>query len=334
MRRVSREAGNVAVITALVMTALLGAGALAVDLGGALALDARLQSQVDAATVAVAVACAENVVHGTPSCSTSAASGYLGGMTSTSTSLSTGAHGGRGGRVSITGGSTQPASAFAVTLFRDTGLEIQGTARATAAWGPRLTYDAVFPLAICKGPSLTPDTPFQLVIDPTSPSVQCDGVASPIEPFGWVPVDDTTECTTRIDLIAGTWLPTDDADDPPSVGNCDTQIDALLASVANGDPADDRTRILAISDRGVGGPSAGDAYALVAFEFNGLKFDDEDVTLPADPWDATCAAVDVQCIRGHVREWLPTDDGPIAEPGLSGYPGLSETTVLDVRLVE
>lgn len=343
MRRVRRDTGNVAVITALMMTTLLGAGALIIDIGVTLARGAELQSDADASALAIAQGCAEYAVDASnPVCSTTLADEYLGAMDDVTYDLVT-AYEGKAGRITVTGSTTSTASGFGRVLGYDT---YDVSVRATARWGPLLADDAVFPLALCKGPSFEPDEPVLLVLDASgTSSPPCDGVLPTVESFGWATPDDTDTCTRDVVLVPPTLLDSGPAEDPPTVGNCGTVIDEWFASVANGDPAEDRTKVLAVIDRSLEGPSGSPAHALIAFEFDGIRLGTRNATLPGKHWvpddpgsgqpsGVACLEADAQCIRGYVRTWIPPTEGPIADPDITDPSTIDDTTVLHVRLVE
>lgn len=341
MRRLTADGGNVAIIVALMMTVLMGVAALAVDVGAMLNQNARLQAGTDAAALAVARDCAEQATGLAPVPCTfaqaqSTANAYLADtpdVAAVTPTLST-ALGGKAGMVTVAGASTQPGM-FSSFL----GIEDQQTsARASARWGPLLAADAVFPMAVCRGALPEIDQPITLIVDPddAAPPDNCTGLGGDdVVPLGWYDADDPDACTRSVVLVPPDLLTSRPVQDLPTTTGCVTAIDELFTAIATGAPAEDRRRVLAVSDRQYGGPSAGPAHALIAFEFDGLRLGPREEHL-GDPWtaDSGCDVDTVYCIRGHVRNWVPPAEGPIADPALIGLPSIDDTTVLHVRLVE
>lgn len=339
MRGLSDERGNVAIFVAIMLVTLMGSAALAIDLGAVLSQQGRVQTGADAAALAIAERCAARAVDtAVADCSdttdlTALAQDYLdqsdGVVDPPDIDVSLE---GDAGTVTVVGRSTTPA-AFAG--FIDASItELDANARAVARWGPLLGADATFPMALCKGVDLTAGTEHQLALDPLAadPPAICENEPD-ITPVGWLDPSDASTCTRAVVLVPADILVSRALDDPPGGATCGTVIDELFDAVAAGAGADDRTRVLAVTDRQYGGPSAGPAHALVAFEFTGIRLGVREAHT-GEEWADPCTRDDVSCVRGFIREWVPPDEGPIADPDLIGSGSVDDTTVLHVRLVD
>lgn len=330
MRRLTAESGNVIIVTALLMTTLFGFLALVVDIGASLVRRSSLQTGADAAALAIAKQCAEAVVTGSTTCTTSIAQSYfddnmLGGspVQLDAPVLQT-SYDGKVGRITVNG-TFQQQPYFAGVLGHGGAQTVR--ANATARWGPLTAEDAVFPIAICKGPLPPVDQSVTLVIDPASATDpnQCDG--SPTEqPFGWIPPDNTAECASKITLLPSTYLNVGPVDTPPGGTECDARLDELVNDIESG-PPQDRQRVLVVYDAAAGGSPS---YALIALEFTGMRVAGRE----AHRGSTEACPTGQYCIRGVVRLAETPTDGPIVDPTLAALPGIEDSTVLDVRLVD
>lgn len=335
MRRLNHDRGSVAITVALSLTMLMGMAALAIDVGALLVEQRAVQTGADAAAIAIAKQCAEHAVDpSNPPCTTAPASTYLGENSTSSvtpTTALTTSYGGKVGRVAVIGAvDSQPLFARMLGMSAPVGV----SAAATARWGPLTAIDDAFPLAACDGALPGPDSgQVTLVVDPaaTGPPGLCDG-ADDANPFGWIPPDPASDCTAKITLAPSTYLAIGPADTPPTTSNCENQIADLLDAIASstGLP-EDRTRVLPIYDAAAGDSGSQPSVSLIAFEFDGVRIDDQEAHR-----GATEACPDgTHCIRGEVRDYIPPTDGPIFDPALAALlPNIDDTTVLDVRLVD
>lgn len=360
MRRLSEESGNVVVLTALMMTTLLGFLAITVDAGAMFVQHSSLQTGTDAAALAVAKGCAEAAVSGEGECTASIADGYLSGNAVDPGSVTVqktlqSSWSGRAGRVTVEGSAPQQTPFAAVLGLADTQTV---RATATARWGPLTAEDAVFPLAVCKGALPPVDQSFELIVDPAAPTYagQCDG--APDEPaFGWLSPDDPDLCTNNITLLPSTYLDILPSDQEPTSLGCQLVFDELhndidSTAICHETPhealhchgsatSEDRQRDVVVYDASRGAPGGRPSYALVSIEFIGARFAGR-ASHSAGGWSEPCSTGasdpvtvdDLQCIRGIVRANIPETDGPIVDPELAALPGIEDTTVLDVRLVD
>lgn len=343
MRGLSAEHGNVAIIVALMMTTLLGFGAIAVDVGALYVRKQQLQTGADAAALAVAKQCSEFVVAGdAANCNDGAAALTADDFLNSNLPVAlddydvdlTKSHGARAGRITVAASVEEPRL-LSWAIDDDTDPITVG-ADATARWGPMTAIDGAFPLAVCKGalPAIDEDLEVTLWSAPSGDELtgECDGAPNAL-PLGWLDPSDPGECATKVTLIPSMSLDLSPSDTPPATGACNTAISDLLTEVATGGTA---TRVLAVYDASrVFTPS----YSLIAFEFTGARLgglnEDGGVAWAGVCGDGTYPVDDLQCIRGKVVNYDPPIDGPIFDPSVLGPLGnILDTTVLDVRLVD
>ncbi len=342
MRRVTDDRGTVTVIFALLFAALLGMAALAIDVGILLVKHRALQTGADAGALAVAHDCARLVAYppaATPCTAAQAlatANTYFTAntMTPTADRQLVRTNGGRVGRITVTGEVQQPPI-FARFIGIANPLPVG--AAAVAGWGPVLSMDTVFPLVVCKGALSPPDVgPRVLRAQPwpmLPPAADCTG-APFLPPFGWTAPDDPVACTSDLDLLPPTIFAVSQPDNEPGNLGCVNAIDQLHDDIDTGSAAD-RTRILAVYDHQSGWFGARPAYAFVAFEFTGAKLAGRISHVPG-PWAGACDLADPveRCIEGIVRVYIPPEDGPIVDPTVMALPGIDESTVIDIRLMD
>lgn len=335
MRGLTGEHGNVTIIVALMLTVLLGAGAIVVDAGAMYLQADKLQAGADAAALAIAQECASSATLCDESLADQLADQYLGANAGNVFDVlpTVVPHpSGDAGSVTVRGQS-DIAPAFAGALGVEPG---PVGAAATARWGPVLEQP-VFPLAICLGAlDASGDTVESYPSGDEEPGL-CDGAPDAL-PLGWIQSPGGEGCTSDVTLAPPTSLAIAPSDIEPS--GCDQAIDDLLNALADpGSTADERTRVLAVYDASVGAGSH-PAHSLIAFEFTGVRIREDERDRDV-PWQGNCANFaepyligQLQCIRGQVRTWLPPVDGPIAELSQLDQTGISDTTVLGVRLVD
>lgn len=347
MRRLTDDHGNVVIITALLMTTLFAFLALVIDIGSSLVRKSELQTGADAAALAIAKRCADAVITGAVTCTTSIAQGFLndnalGATVNLDTPIMQTSYGGKVGRITVSGSTTEQAF-FAPALGLGSTQTVRATA--TARWGPLTAEDAVFPIAVCKGALPDVGGYVTLVVDPTATSdpQQCDG-ADAEQPFGWIPPDNTAECAAKVTLLPSTSLDVGPADSPPGGTECDARLDELANSIrvttythctwwrgchthTSSSPPEERRRVLVVYNGAVGGRPS---YSLVALEFTGMRLAGRE----AHRDGPEACAPGMYCIRGYVRHADTPTDGPIVDAALASLPGIEDSTVLDVRLVD
>lgn len=338
MRRLAPEQGNVTIIVSFMLVVLLGAGALALDIGALVVQRGTLTNGADAVALAVARDCALNAVEGTPPCDGSAAADYLEANGSSGASLVgspsfTGVQlDGRAGTVTVVA-TTTSAPVFAGVLGVDA---TSVTTSAAARWAPVIAMD-VLSLAICHDdsyPSLgVEETIVAQERDEPPPSSEC------VNGLAWLS-SVSASCTTGVHLLeeSGSQFQLRDAWDVPN--QCNNEMNDLLDAIADGAGPAERTIHVALYDPSGSLLEFHRLTALVAFEVTGLRLDDAHEETGGTPWDETCpvgqAEGELVCIRGFFRGSVPfSDDITIASDGDLTAPGprLADSTILSVRLV-
>ncbi len=207
MRRLTRsqdgsDTGAVAVVVAVAMVALMGSAALAVDVGSLLSERGQLQNGADAASVAIAQACAANSTS-TACVSPTATAQSLANTNTLSGSADVRSVTVSGSTATVTLGKTVPTS-FAAALGI---MSKQVSASATATWGSPTAGPAALPLtfATCVFQSVPLGTSMDLLehaIGDTSQSCRDAHNGSSLPGgFGWL--NDPTGTCNLASVVEG-----------------------------------------------------------------------------------------------------------------------------------
>ena len=266
----SNDRGAVSIITAIMMVALLGFAAIAIDVGMLYAERAQLQNGADAAALAVANDCAKGV------CGTySAKAGTLANLNAID------------GKTKInsvtfpTPGSTKvnvsSRNASGDNFIRLAFANIFGIstatlgASATASWGGVSSAVVPFPLTFSDCHFGLAGEMKLLQYHQTGLESCGRGTSGLIIPggFGWLK-QDSGKCSVAIDLTAGGGLVgSDPGNDPPA--NCDAVLSGWKAKISAGQPP---IVYFPVYDGAVGTGSWGIFHirGFAAFEVHGWKF--------------------------------------------------------------
>lgn len=345
MRRLNSDDGTVAVLVAIMLTVLVGAGALVLDVGAMYAQEGRVQAGADAAAVALANLCVSTGATA-PACNDEqTASAFALDLVqenaagSSVVSADLVAPTATAGTVTVTGRSTIGVVFAGVLGFDDHTVN----ASATARWGPVLNQH-VFPLAVCEGALddvIATGDPVTLQSFPlsTDPPQVCDGAPDAF-PFGWI-TPTGPNCTIDVSLSPTTYLDITRSDVlPAGCGGVLQDLHNLLVPAAAAS-ADERTRVIAVYDAGTQDASGRHPVrSFVALEWLGQRLGANIRPPLIGTWDEPCSELggpliaELQCVYGRVRTWTPPEDAPVADDVTLGQPGVSDSTVLDVRLVD
>ncbi|ADX73893.1 Flp pilus assembly protein TadG [Pseudarthrobacter phenanthrenivorans Sphe3] len=281
MRRVKDgnaiEGGAISVIVAILMVALLGFVAIAVDIGVIYSERAQLQNGADASAIAVAQKCARDATGVDCSTTSALASGLanrnaLDGMSKVHTiDLDKTTR-----KVSVTTSAKEVGGADnSVSLFFADALGIptkEVGARASAVWGSPMAGRTAFPLAfsICQVKDNIGGSLQLLQEHGKNSNVDCNygpSGAAVEGGFGWL-VQDLGKCGGTIDLAVS-----EGGSDPGNnaPGNCGTTLQKWADDINAGRKV---TVLLPIFNK-VTGTGSGAIYGLVsfaAFEVTGWKF--------------------------------------------------------------
>lgn len=197
LQRSDGERGAVAIMVAVLMVALLGFGALAIDVGRVAAEKAQLQNGADASALAAAQYCAKN-----PStCQSTAvtlANQYTPANSNDGTAVPSAVTFPASNKVKVD--TSTPASGLALTLARAFGqTSLQVRASATAQWGPPGSGSG-FPLAFSSAcydiSSSTQAGSIQQF--EYKPGMYCTGPSGTQIPGGWGWLDNANCQTTTV----------------------------------------------------------------------------------------------------------------------------------------
>jgi len=221
---IRRERGASAVVFALALIPLLGAGAIAVDVGALYAERAQLQNGVDAAALALAAKCAKNE----STCSTSATSGAQGYVDANAAILrdpvaNTPSIDTTGNEVTVTA-ETNVDHVLAQIIGVDSSVV---AASGSAEWGQPVAGNTL-PLAIgiCEFDDYPPldesATPTKILVQyNTTARAGCDETYSP-GGFGWL---DANDCIASLDISDGAIWHKGDRGNSIAKSECDVATD-------------------------------------------------------------------------------------------------------------
>jgi Flp pilus assembly protein TadG len=286
-RRLAGERGASAVLVALLLVPLLGAAALAVDLGSLYAQRAALQTAADAAALAIAQDCARGSCGATDATATSmitanASAASLAGVTLDATT------------VTVQDRTVQP-SWFARVLGVDSSTV---GASATATWGNPGSLVAALPLAFswCEfaaqtGGGLPSGTVSRTIyLTKTSGATGCTKPGGNVLPggFGWT---DTDPGACRASSHVGSQVGSDPGNSPP--GPCSP---AYLAGLVG------TTVLLPIFDQAGSQGSNGwyRVFGYAAFRVTGYNFAGQFQSTPQP-----CGG-NARCLSGYFTRFVDT----------------------------
>lgn len=289
-----RERGATAVIVGLMLVPLLGAAAIAIDVGALYAERAQLQNGADAAALAVAADCADATGCGGSSAIAAqfAAANALDGAAATLTPTFPTAH---TVRVQASTENADGTDALRHPFAQFIGIDATTVqAEATAEWGnPRAGEVIPLALAYCEFTGVTSGVRVLIQYDTNKP---CKGpTGQPINGgFGWLD-QQPGSCLARVDLDSP-WMGSDPGLDPPK--NCEAIFGSLEGS----------TVLIPIYDgaNGVNGQNGQfHLYAFAAFLVTGWKFtgNGNSIMNNPDPAAPSCTG-NCRGIQGYFVDWV------------------------------
>lgn len=363
MRRVNEEGGVVAVIVGILIVALLGFAALAIDVGRLYQERRELQNGADAGALAIAENCARDTIDCIESVVTDVADEYADENAEDDASYVE--------DLALDADEDYEVTVDLLSEDGDTGdhvvhhwfapvLGIESSevrASATARWGPAVAAEG-FPFGVCEklweenrpdpdGPGPRIDVRFKGTGEGADPvenkclDEEDDDFDPGTEPgnFSWLDQEDDT-CTTEYDFSDGSYTASGDTGvDIPS--NCQDEVDDMIdqihahkdkhGDVVYDDPADNDLpiKVLPIYST-VEGEGTNATYTLVtlgAFEFSGMKMKGGQ-NVVVEEWDeplCTGTGNNHLCVQGRfVKE--------VAIDGAIDFG--SDSDVLIVKLVD
>ncbi|KRE79687.1 TadE/TadG family type IV pilus assembly protein [Arthrobacter sp. Soil763] len=315
-----RERGGIAVVVAILMVALLGFAALAVDVGMLYAERTQLRNGSDAAALAVAQKCAKDINDADCSAASTLARGLANGNAGDGASNVAALLLDKANRtVTVTAGAQEPGKTpNQVSLFLARAMGINSTdvlATSAVTWGSPVKGPTAFPVAfsVCQVRGHV-DGSLQLLQNHGSnanPDCNYGPSGAPVEGgFGWL-VSDPGVCGGLIDLAVS-----EGGSDPgnSSPANCAATLNRWASDLTAGKEV---VVLLPVFDR-VTGTGNGAVYGLTsfaAFKVAGWKFSGNS-TLPdafrnTAPTVPSSVACDGNCrgIIGSFIKYVSLADG-------------------------
>lgn len=334
IRRKDEERGAVSVIVAVLMVALLGFAALAIDVGLLYAEKAQLQSGADAAALSIAQTCAEDPADvlcsdTSPLANTLADGNAHDGLTNVRhIDLPPGAQ-----QVTVgTGAQESGGDENSVSLFFANALGISSAevgAQATAEWGSPVGGTAPFPVAfsICQLVDETDE--LQLFVSHGDDAdASCGyGPSGHIVPggFGNLPQEDG-QCSADVNVTEEYVESSSGNNAPP---NCDAVFDSWKAQLTAGDPPVELFPIFDGVDVSVN-PAHFNLIGFAAVEIHGWYFSGEAFhNTSAFVGDAACTG-SCRGVIGKFVEMVSLEDGYDLGPIIDDL----DTTVVRLKLGE
>lgn len=229
IRRLRCERGATATVVAFALIPLLGAGAIAIDVGALYAERAQLQNGVDAAALAIAAECAKDEsACATPSSKTGTAQSYVEANAAILRDpvAATPAIDRAANVVTVTG-TTSVDHVLASLLTGTDASDV--SASGSAVWGSPIAGKTL-PLAIgiCEFDEYPPaeesETPSKILVEyNTEARAGCDPTYAP-GGFGWL---DAADCEADIDLAAGEIWHKGDRGNSLAKSGCDLEDDLV-----------------------------------------------------------------------------------------------------------
>ncbi|MHA7279173.1 pilus assembly protein TadG-related protein [Arthrobacter sp. MDT2-2] len=313
------EQGAVAVIVALMMVALLGMGALAVDVGAMYVEKAQLQNGADASALAIAQDCSGG------GCGTFTTTGQnfanwnagdtTSGITSITFPTATSVRVETNAREAGTG-----ADHFSLSFARVLGFENTDiTAAATASWGaptggsslPWTVSECIFRQSLSASQRAQLDSTGNFVGDPVPTHILLrydtgaplyPGCADPYRPggFGWLDLDGSG-CSAAV--VAPGIVSGDTGNSLPNV--CKSQLPTLTV-----DPV---LIPLFNSASGTGTKANYSLIGFAAFQVTGYKFGGAPSETSLDPLAPNCTG-SCRGIQGFFTRFVSLDEGLVTSP--------------------
>lgn len=279
------ERGAVGVMVVILMTALLGFAAIAVDIGLVYAERAQLQNGADAAALAVAQECARNLAAAqcTPTSTLAHSLSDQNALDGMSNVRSTTVDKSRGEVIVSLGAEEGGAAENSVSLFFARALGLASSevgARSSAVWGSPVAGSTAFPLAVsvCQVENRVDGSLQRLQAHGSGANAACNyGPSGQSVPggFGWI-VPEPNKCGGYIDLALSEGGSEPGNSEP---ANCSTTLQKWASEINAGREV---TILIPVFNKvtGTGSSAIYSLTAFAAFTVTGWKFSGND-TLPA-----------------------------------------------------
>ncbi|GAA2172273.1 hypothetical protein GCM10009784_02060 [Arthrobacter parietis] len=337
MNQKSDERGAVAVIVAILLVALLGFAAIAVDVGMLYAEKAQLRNGADAAALSIAQTCAYNSED--TKCSTSIMSGSLAKQMVDANALDNQSNPSNvtlnktAGKVSVTAGALEAGTTsnkVSLLFARALGFDdAEVTVTSSAAWGSPIAGETPFPIAfsICQVQGHVGGGLQVLQSHGSNANPDCNyGPSGQTVPggFGWL-APDPGNCGALIDIAF------DEADSNPgnaAPSNCTATLDRWKAAINAGTYP---IVVLPVFYKvtGTGSGAVYDLQSFAAYEVHGWYFSGGGNSFHNTATDVGSAACTNDC-RGIVGKFVKYVS--LADGYTMGAPNVNGTNVVQLTL--
>ncbi|GLB67134.1 pilus assembly protein TadG-related protein [Arthrobacter mangrovi] len=277
MRRLTNlesERGATAVLTGLLLVALLGFVAIAVDIGRLSAEKAQLQNAADAAALSLAKSCADNPAGATCTAPNSHAMTLAELNVNDGTARILEADTSIKNRVKVTVGTLDSAGQDSLPYLVAPILGLTGTdvnASAAVATGGISAGPAAFPLAFSEC-QFTLSGALQLIASKGVPMPGCTSSSGNLIPggFGYLKSSDPAECDVYTQISATAGMPSDTGNDEPSV--CKALLESWMTTLQQ--PGGEVVVLLPVFNKTEGTGTSGKYFirGFAAFSVKGWKF--------------------------------------------------------------
>ncbi|WP_350002030.1 TadE/TadG family type IV pilus assembly protein [Pseudarthrobacter sp. WHRI 8279] len=322
----SNERGAAGVTVAVMMLVLIGAGAMAVDVGQIYAERAQLQNGADAGAMAVALSCKNGP------CTTALADG-LANTNSNDTASKAVVDLSVPGQVTVTTSTINGSSSFLTNLFANAlnAGSVTVGAQATAGIQPP-GGGSGFPLVLSEDcynlTSASPTAGVQKIS--YKPGATCTGPSGTEIPGGWGWVDESSPCNA-VTTVGTTGMASDPGNNPPS--GCSAILTGWKDTILAGGEVKVQFPVFDTSS-GTGNTGSFNIIGYATFKIWGWKFGNnheyEFRNTASDPGMTSalaCSAGQDRCIIGQFIEYITIGSG-------SSVPGGTDLGTSEIRLIK
>lgn len=322
----SRDRGAAGVMVALMMLVLIGAGAVAVDVGQIYAERAQLQNGADAGALAVALSCKKGA------CNSALADGLANSNSNDAASMAavdlTVA-----GEVTVATSTKNGSSSYLTNLFASAlnAGPVKVGAKATAGFFPPGSGSG-FPLALSDNcynlTTASPTAPVQRIS--YKPGETCTGPSGTEIPGGWGWLDESSPCNATTE-VGTTGMASDPGNNPPS--GCSTVLANWKATLLAGGEVNVPFPVFDTKS-GTGNTGSFNIIGYATFRIWGWKFGNNHeyefrntATDPGMTGALACSGGQDRCIIGQFIKYDVIGSG-------NSVPGGADLGTSEIRLIK
>jgi hypothetical protein len=320
------ERGAAGVTVAVMMLVLIGAGAMAVDVGQIYAERSQLQNGADAGALAVAKSCEQGA------CAPALADG-LANSNSNDAASNASVDLSVPGQVTVTTSTKNGSSSFLTNLFSNAinAGPVTVGAQATAGVGPPGSGSG-FPLALSDNcynlSSASPTAPVQKIS--YKPGATCTGPSGTEIPGGWGWLDESSPCVATTQ-VGTNGMASDPGNNPPN--GCSTILAGWQSTILGGGEVKAQFPVFDTAT-GTGNTGSFNIIGYATFKIWGWKFGNNHeyefrntATDPGMTSALACSGGQERCIIGQFVEYVAIGSGSLV-------PGGVDLGTSEVRLIK